>query len=365
MIKNKIIEVDINDLKLDLDNPRLPSSFKAQKLNEKKIINWMLEDASIIELMLAIGQNDFFVGESLLVIEDQTNKGTYIVVEGNRRLSSLKLLQNPELATIHTKKIQKVLKETTKKPTKIPCILFDKRSDISQYLGYRHVTGVKPWGMLEKARYLNSLIPILESKSFQEQTRELAKKIGSRSDYVKRVLVAYQIYLKVQDNNFFKIPKLDETTLYFNYFTDSLRHENIKIFLNVDTEDEIPYDKIELSQLETLTKLFFEKNDQNKSRVLGDSDNLTKLNKVLGNDDVTKLFLNGMPLKDAYDLVEVNQATFHGELEKSLQNLKNANSYIHRIQTHNDSDVETLKEIVDLCKIIRNSIITKKDDWSL
>lgn len=364
-MNSKMIEVNIDKLKLDLQNPRLPYSSQSKGLDEKKIINWMLEDASIIELMLAIGQNDFFVGESLLVIEDETDKGSYIVIEGNRRLTSIKLLKNPELATVHTKKIQKVLEETDKRPNLIPCILFDKRSDISQYLGYRHVTGVKPWGMLEKARYMNSLVPTLESKSFQNQARELAKKIGSRSDYVKRVLPAYQIYLKVQDNNFFKIPKLDDTTLHFNYFADSLRHENIKNFINVNLNSENPNEKLELSKLEILTKLFFEKNNQNKSRVLGNSDNLTKLNRVLGNKDVTKLFLDGMPLHDAYSLVEVDSETFHGELEKALQNLKNANSYIHRIDDHLDSDIDTLKEVVDICKIIKNSIVSKKDEWSL
>jgi len=364
-MNSKMKEINLENLKLDLENPRLPSSFQKQKLDEIAVINWMLEDASIIELMLAIGQNDFFVGESLLIIEDENDKGNYIVVEGNRRLTSLKLLQNPSLADIHTKKIQKVIEETKKRPHNIPCILFEKREDISQYLGYRHVTGVKPWGMLEKARYLNRLVLTLESKSFQEQAREMAKTIGSRSDYVKRVLPAYQIYLKVQDNNFFKIKKLDDTTLHFNYFADSLRHENIKNFINVDLNSENPIEKLELSQLEILTKLFFEKNDQNKSRVLGNSDNLTKLNKVLGNKEVTKLFLDGMPLKDAYSLVEVDSETFHGELEKALQNLKNANSYIHRVEEHLDSDIDTLKEIVDLCKIIKSSIVSKKDDWSL
>jgi hypothetical protein len=52
----------------------------------------MLEDESIIELMLAIGQHDFFVGEALLVVK---NGDGFTVVEGNRRLTSLKLLSNP------------------------------------------------------------------------------------------------------------------------------------------------------------------------------------------------------------------------------------------------------------------------------
>lgn len=361
-MSGKLQNINLNELHLDIKNPRLPLSVQSQKLDERKIINWMLQDASIIELMLAIGQNGFFIGESLLVVEEDNQ---YIVVEGNRRLTSLKLLSNPSLAEIHTKKIEKVLEETQNRPIEIPCILFDNRSEITQYLGYRHVTGVKSWGMLEKARYLYSLLSTLESKTTNEQARELAKKIGSRSDYVKRVLVSYEIFKIVRDNGFYKIPKLDDTTIHFNYFADSLRHENIKNFIGVDLDSANPLEKISYINLEKLTDLFFRKNDQNKSRVLGNSDNLTKLNKILSDGEVTQKFLDGLALDEAYTLVEVDSDTFHNELLDSLRSLKRANSYIHQIHSHNSSDVETLKEVVELCKIIRNSIQNKKDEWDI
>jgi hypothetical protein len=46
----------------------------------------MLLDASLIELMLAIGENGYFPGEQLLVVFDPSDS-KYRVVEGNRRLS--------------------------------------------------------------------------------------------------------------------------------------------------------------------------------------------------------------------------------------------------------------------------------------
>ena len=81
----------LDNLSLDLENPRLPMSFRKEVRSKESIINWLLEDASIIELMLAIGENDFFIGEALLAIESG-EEGKYIIVEGNRRLASLFLL---------------------------------------------------------------------------------------------------------------------------------------------------------------------------------------------------------------------------------------------------------------------------------
>ncbi|MEM8438217.1 hypothetical protein Q4S09_19680, partial [Morganella morganii] len=91
--------IDLKNIKLDDKNPRLPSSFRKRKIGESEIVNWMLNDASISELMLAIGQSGFFIGESLLVIPDEYESNKYVVVEGNRRLTSVMLLNEPGLAT--------------------------------------------------------------------------------------------------------------------------------------------------------------------------------------------------------------------------------------------------------------------------
>ena len=108
--KNQNIEfIDLKDLYLDEANPRLPSKFKKKTPKQEEIVNWMLGDASIIELMLAIGQAGFFIGEALLVVKED---GKYVVIEGNRRLTSCLLLSNPDLADSRNKKIEKVLNET-------------------------------------------------------------------------------------------------------------------------------------------------------------------------------------------------------------------------------------------------------------
>ena len=131
--------IPLNELALDSNNPRLPRSLNGA--GEERILEYMLLDASLIELMLAIGKNDFFPGEQLLVV--QTTPNQYKVVEGNRRLSALKLLSNPGLATVQNSKVAQVIEETDKRPTLIPCLVFENESDIHNYLGYRHITGIK------------------------------------------------------------------------------------------------------------------------------------------------------------------------------------------------------------------------------
>ena len=247
----------------------------------------------------------FSLGEALLVIKEK--EGNYIVIEGNRRLTSTILLREPELAEIHKKKIDLVIKETTHRPEEIPCIVFNNREEINKYLGYRHVTGVKSWGILQKARYLTELQKDYNDIPFTKQCRELAKSIGSRSDHVRKLLIAYQLYEQVEDSGFYKIKDLDETSIYFNYYADSLSRDSIRNFIGVDIKSESPIENFEPSNLEELTRWFFEKNDQNKARVLGDSKHLSMLDKVLGNDEAKEYFRTGSgSIFDAFQIVSVS-----------------------------------------------------------
>ena len=97
-MKQEIKYVGIDNLQLDLYNPRLPKS--KQGKDEGIVIEYLLLEAATLELMESIGENDFFVGEMLLVIPNEEERDKYIVIEGNRRLTAVLLLSKPELAKV-------------------------------------------------------------------------------------------------------------------------------------------------------------------------------------------------------------------------------------------------------------------------
>ena len=185
----KLFEPRIEELEFDPLNPRLPK--KLQSKSDAEVIEWMLLDASLLDLVASIGLSGFFPGEPLLAVENKKN-GKYTVIEGNRRLASCKILNHPELANVKQKTVLGILAESHKKniPHTVPVFLFEKRSDILEYLGYRHVTGVKSWGSLPKAKYLHELLVLDQSDiSLIDKCKQLAKKIGSRAgDYRFKLL---------------------------------------------------------------------------------------------------------------------------------------------------------------------------------
>lgn len=352
--KFKFIKLD--QLKLDPNNPRLPKSFRKQNPTENQLIEHMLEDESIIELMLSIGQNGFFEGEQLLVVKNEDD--TYKVIEGNRRLTALKLLQRPDLSSIYKSKITKVIEETTERPTDIPCLEFDNEDEIHKRIGFRHITGIKEWRLLERARYLNSVwknnYPDL---LINDVSRVLAKNVGSKADYIKRVLLAYELYMVLEDSNFYKIKDLDDdASFYLNYYVDSLQssRSNIQEWLNIDKDAVQPLNELNEEHFKLLNQAWFAKNDQNKTRLLGNSHDLNALTKILGNSEATKAFFEDrVPLVRALELTGEKDERFQEAINNALRTLEDANGLVHKVRSFYPTWQDDINSIQLLVKTIK------------
>ena len=355
--------ISIADLVLDSENPRLPKSMSNK--SEKEIINFLLSDASLIELMLAIGKNGFFEGEQLLVIPNK--QGKYLVVEGNRRLSAVKLLHNPELGEIYKSKIQQVLNETDEQniPEEIPCLVFEKKDDILKYLGYRHITGIKSWKLLEKARYLAKLKDdYFPSDSINNASREIAKMIGSRKDYVVRVLAGYKLYEIIEKNGFYKVKGLDDTTFYFNYLADSLSRSNIAEFLGINFNKDNPAENIQYENLKEWTNWLFNKDLKNK--IIGDSENLNTLNKVLASPEALKAFREGKDLFIAVEFTDEYDVQFENAIKNAINQLTKADNLttkIKRMYPNLSDDLEQVNRIIRKIKNVKDDFEAGRLDY--
>ncbi len=361
--KYNFIEIHFENLKLDNKNPRIPKSLRDSNPTEEQLIEYMLLDASLIELMLAIGENGYFPGEQLLVVEDDKESGKYRVVEGNRRLTAVKLLNNPSLAKVQKSKIKRVIDETTERPKSIPCLVFETEDEIHKYLGFRHITGIKEWALLEKARYLYNLKEsIFNSKSLNQASREIAKMIGSRTDYVRRLLVGFQVFQIIEDNGFYKINGLNDTSFYFNYIVDSLSRTHIRKFIGVDFDIEDPIKNLSGGNLKKWAHWLFEKNDQGRTRLIGNSSDLNDLNLLLKeeNESAFKAFdKDGYSLQKAKELTGELDEVFKGFISNAITNLEKADAIVLKVKEfylNFDEDLRQIKLISDKIKLAAKAV---------
>jgi len=337
--------IPFEQLFLDKSNPRLPKSYHGK--SEQSIIDFLLLEAATIELMLAIGEKDFFRGEQLLVVEFEKDK--FKVVAGNRRLTAVKLLNDFSIASVKKNLVKKVFDEKNYTPKNIPCLVFKNENDIRKYLGFRHITGIKAWALSEKARFLSQLKDLhFQDIAFNETCRGLAKMIGSRKDYVERLLVAYEIYKEVENEAFYKIRDLDDTTFYVGYLSDSLSRIHITNFLNVDLKKEKPTENLKRENLKELIHWFYEKNDQNQTRLKGKSSDLNALNKIIANETAFKTFKEGTSLYQALEFTAINDNIYRDSVKKALKNLETADRTVHKVKKFYydaDDDLNTIRKL--------------------
>lgn len=290
-------DILLDDLLLDEENPRLPTAAARQ---QNQMIAYLARTTSIAEIMTAIAENGFFPGEPLIVIPG--NAGKYIVVEGNRRLTALKLLQDPDLYG-SSRKIHAIAAGAAHKPTNIPCVIFDDREDVVNYLGYRHITGVKQWEPLSKARYIAHYFDHHTDTAETPGWRyvQVARGIGSQGPYIKRQLDGLAIYNAIESKSFFQIADLDEENISFSLLSTAVGYESI---LNFVSDVEHPYVEdvgLNAVHIEYIARWMFEK-DENGATVLGDSRNIQRLALIVADTAALGSLMAGDSLEKAYGL---------------------------------------------------------------
>lgn len=154
---SEVKSVAVSKLLLDLENPR----FAKEVMGQRAAINLMLEiqEEKIVRLAKDIAANGLDPSENLMVYESDEEPGFYIVAEGNRRTTALKLMAQPNLAdNERIRKIFSKIKEaSTSILSKISCVIFDDQS-YEHWVSLKHTgdnkgVGRERWTTPETDRY--------------------------------------------------------------------------------------------------------------------------------------------------------------------------------------------------------------------
>ncbi len=337
--------ISYENIGFDFINPRLPNSLKKA---ESDIIDWMLSKENITDLMSSIGEKGFFPGEPLLVVP---NGKKYIVIEGNRRYTAVLLLNKPDLATQKKGSVTEIVKNANQIPKELPCLIFNAREEIIDYLGYRHITGVEAWDSLAKARYLRQLSVPLSREPFKNLCKILARQIGSTPNYVKQLLLGIELYDIIEKNNFFDITNLDDRNFDFGTFYTGIVKQNISKFINIDFDKDNPISEINIDNLGEITRWFFQKNDEGVTRI-GESRNLGKLDKVLDEKYSAALdaFRSGYSLSFATEMTDESDNIVADCLRKSNEYIEMSWKHFPLIKDYSSFKKDDIKRMSQYLK---------------
>ncbi|WP_210166272.1 hypothetical protein [Methylobacterium sp. Leaf102] len=137
----------LHQLRLDQENYRL-----GPQATQREAIRAMIDEqgAKLVRIAKDILQMEgISPGEPIWVVPAGV-RGQYIVEEGNRRITSLKILETPALAdgTVVSKQFRRLSKIFAENPIReVDARLFDSREDVTPWKRRRHMTATSGVGL--------------------------------------------------------------------------------------------------------------------------------------------------------------------------------------------------------------------------
>jgi hypothetical protein len=220
------LDLPIEDLLLDLDNPRLRTVATQSEALEAIV---RLSIRHFRTMMQSIHQHGLDPGDSFYVLDLTEESDGYIVVDGNRRLAALKVLSEPAVLQ-STKLPETTIKQLTKAAAgferstvePISCVVFESRADADDWILRRHGRGMEGearihWGTLEiqrfqKDRTVLDVIDFVERNSTfdDDRWRQIKSVVEAKPSVLRRFLDSRKgrdwLGIAISDENGEKVP---------------------------------------------------------------------------------------------------------------------------------------------------------------
>jgi ParB-like nuclease domain len=242
-------EVEIKQLFFDPNNPRLPELLGK---SQTEIFRFLVDQIGIDDVLQSIAAAGMIEGDPIIAREADSDKQAaappekkYLVIEGNRRLAALKLLNGEKINDGKEEPavpaVSAAVAPTIKKVT---IQLGWAEPDIDAYLGYKHVTATREWLPEAKARFV---IGRVKGNFSPENLAEFAKRLGTNPPTLRRWVIAFLTLKQAETAADFK-PEEAYGKRYFGTFYTLLGSQQVQTFLglrsDVILENPIAQDKI-------------------------------------------------------------------------------------------------------------------------
>lgn len=184
------IQLNANELLLDLENPRISKAGSQREALQKIIED---QDIKLVVLAESIVADRLSPMDRWLVIKSPVESGKYTVLEGNRRLATIRILYN--VAVLNDLEVRAPIKKRLealaelfdlKAIEPIDCFEVSERAEAATWINQRHTgenkgRGIVNWGGVATARFrgrdpaLQALELVLTYGGLSEEEKEIVE----------------------------------------------------------------------------------------------------------------------------------------------------------------------------------------------
>lgn len=217
-------DVEIKQLLFDPGNPRLPELLGKK---QTEIFRFLVDEIGIEDVLQSMAASGVIAGDPIIARKAETGEQFY-VIEGNRRLAALKLLNGEKIGDGEEEPaVPEISPSAAPTIKKVRIQVGWSEQELDAYLGYKHVTATREWPPEAKARFVISKV---KGNFSPENLTSFAKRLGTSLPALRRWLVAFLTLQEAQAAGKFD-PKEAYAKRFFGTFYTLLGSEQVQTFL--------------------------------------------------------------------------------------------------------------------------------------
>lgn len=221
----EIQDIPLANLLFDEENPRLLG--EGHDETQTQILQVLWRDYAVDEVALSISANGFFRHEYLYA-EWNASKGSWVVIEGNRRLAAAKLLTDADLrAAVRATDLPKITPAVRKDLQTLP-IYPTTRQEVWKFLGFRHINGPQVWQSHAKAEYIAWV-----HNELKVPLAEIGDRIGDKHATVARLYRGLMVLRQAENADVFDLEDRWKKHFSFSHIYTGLDYQGVADYLGL------------------------------------------------------------------------------------------------------------------------------------
>ncbi len=354
------LECPVEFLTLDLANPRLQTGEDLDSDSEAEVIATLSDIAALDELVTSICTNSYLHLEPLIIYRPKADRASkYVVLEGNRRLAAIRIIQDKSLANEVGIRTPAHIEQSVLNSIKNVLVYrVESPEEARAFIGFKHINGPQRWDAYAKARYVTDWYLSAEGKL---SIADIAARMGDNNSTLRSYIFAILILDQAERTGTWSLADRPAARgrFAFSHFYTALGREEYQTFLGLksgwsDSPPKEPISKKKLSALrEVLTYLYGSKSDDRVGLIRSQNPDLKDVGLAIAHEDALLVLRNRGTLDDARDALKAPSAAFLDAVIAAQLRLKRAIELLPKYRGGDGRIDEYVSDICDQADVLR------------
>jgi len=358
----EVAKVPVDWLRLDPKNPRLASRETA---GDAGIISELYRGEELRELLQSLAANGYLDIEPLIV---ELTGDAFTVLEGNRRLATIKLFREDPLAEKVFQaggvriKLPEISEESRATLDKVSVYRVAAREDVREYIGFKHINGAAKWESFAKARFAANWY-----RQGGVSLITIAEKIGDSHDIIKRMVNAIYVLDQAMAECNFDLNDRVAPRFNFSYLYTALSRTQYMEFLGLGAAwtrydpqpNPIPESKT-AALLEVLCWLYGSKDQGQDPVVRSQNPDIKNLGQVLVNDQGLTVLRATHSLLEALESIAPPAWRLSDSLLRTRSAIREATNGLRGFDDQNQALIDIANDVSESAQAVCQRMKQKK-----